>query len=516
MKHSQFGSCAVGVVLAGAALAQPAPKVTATALWKQHCASCHAEDASGGSAKTLLDAVHLHGGERGGDRFLFEAVRNGPQGVKDHAFAGTIDDAGVWALVVRLREMQAQSERRRIGKPRPNEAGVYTSRHHSFRVEDVVPKGLSIPWAVDFIPVAPSGSAPAWVMDGSLIITERGGGVRLFKDGELSSPIEGIPETVHIGQGGMMDVQLHPEYATNGWVYLGFNKATPVEGSAGGRRGPTMTSIVRGRVVPGSDAGTFRWTDEQTIFECKPEHGVSSGLHFGTRIVFQFDAAAKRHYVYWAIGDRGDNMMAGERQAAQNLGRPNGKVHRLWDDGSVPDSNPFVGVDGAYPSVWSFGHRNPQGLVFDLTGDLWDTEHGPRGGDELNRIERGANYGWPLVCYGINYSDMPFIVPWAEVAGVGESTTKITMPADRWLPSIGACGLDVVRGKAFPKWEGDLVAGGLSGANVDRFRVKDGAVVEREELILPGRVRDVVTGPEGHVYIVLNGPDKVIRLTPAN
>lgn len=160
--------------------------------------------------------------------------------------------------------------------------------------------------------------------------------------------------------------------------------------------------------------------------------------------------------------------------------------------------------------MWSYGHRNPQGLAFDLQGNLWDTEHAPRGGDEVNLIKKGANYGWPNISFGINYNDSPYRNPWPKP---GE---KYAMPAFRWLPSIGASGLDVARGTGFAKWKGDLLAGGLSGNNVDRLRMKDGKLVEREEILHKmGRVRDVAYGPDGHIYVVLNGPDKVIRLVEA-
>ena len=161
--------------------------------------------------------------------------------------------------------------------------------------------------------------------------------------------------------------------------------------------------------------------------------------------------------------------------------------------------------------MWSYGHRNPQGLSFDLQGNLWDTEHAPRGGDELNLIQKGANYGWPIVSFGINYNGSPHEVPWPKEG------QDIAMPAFRWLPSTGAAGLTVVNGSKFPQWKGDLIAGGLVGQNVDRIRVKDGKMVEREELVFGmGRVRDVALGPDGFIYVVFNQPDKIARLVPVN
>jgi glucose/arabinose dehydrogenase len=205
---------------------------------------------------------------------------------------------------------------------------------------------------------------------------------------------------------------------------------------------------------------------------------------------------------------------------SQDRTRPNGKVHRLWDDGKVPTDNPFVGESNAYPSIWSFGHRNPQGLVFDLDGNLWDTEHAPRGGDELNLVEKGANYGWPLVSFGINYNDTAFRTPWADIEGGQAASADIRMPAWRWLPSIGACGMATYKAPAsggFPKWNGDILAGGLSGSNVDRLRVKDGKLVEREEILFgKGRVRDVICGPDGNIWVTLESPGRIVKISPAD
>jgi glucose/arabinose dehydrogenase len=489
----------VGSLVLFAVSCSPALGQTVTQLWANNCASCHGRDASGGDkAKSLLrDGLF----DQQYDRPFYDAIREGVKGVDGHAFGATLSDPQVWGLVVHLRELQARDLRRRVGGPK-SEAGVYTTRHHKYRIEDVVTSGLSIPWAVEFLP------------DGRMLITERPGTLRVNSKwtpgGTLSGPVQGVPPSVHLGQGGLMDVALHPEFAKNGWVYLGFNEPAPGVDAAR-RGGRSMTSIIRGRLKDVD--GKTTWTDQEVLFRAKPEHTSSSGVHFGNRIVFEpaYEKSKDgRYHMYFSIGERGNGPQA------QDLTRPNGKIHRLWDDGKVPDDNPFVSRADAYPSIWSYGHRNPQGLVFDLNGALWDTEHGPRGGDELNLIQKGGNYGWPEVAFSINYSDMPYATPWAA-NGKAKDGATIIMPVDRWLPSIAACGLDVVRGEAFPKWKGDLVAGGLAGANVDRVRIKDGKVVEREEIFFGhGRVRDVVTAPDGTVYVVLNDPDKVVRLVPAD
>jgi aldose sugar dehydrogenase len=258
-----------------------------------------------------------------------------------------------------------------------------------------------------------------------------------------------------------------------------------------------MTKVVRGKIQFAGDAA--KWTDQQTILEFPQEFYSGAGIHFGCKIAFD-----KQKNLLIAVGERGTNMRV------QELNNPYGKVFRLRDDGSDLPDNPFVGQEGVLKGIWTYGHRNQQGIVFDLEGNPWVTEHGPRGGDELNLLTKGANYGWPVVAFANNYNDTPFRTPWPT------EEQKITLPVFRWLPSIGASGLDVARGKAFPQWQGDLLAGGLSGANLDRIRVKGGKLVEREELIHGmGRVREVAVGPDGFVYIALNGPDKIIRLVPA-
>lgn len=492
-------------------------------LWETNCSKCHGEKGEGGGAGTrtlLTDDLYdpLRGNEI--DRRFFDATKNGQPDTAMPGFGETLNDAQVWALVNHIREKQAAERRARLGSPKAVN-GVFATARESFRIETVVGAGLEVPWAVEFLP------------DGRLLITERKGTLRVFTPGadggELSAPVTGTPLVRNNGQGGLMDVALHPIYTKPGhdWIYLAFTDPSSTEKPDSG---PGMTRIVRGKLrTPTRDATTpsvrlpSAWVEQQTIFEAKREHYINSGLHFGCKIAFQGPVVDEMYHLYFSIGERGNADMA------QDVTRPNGKVHRVWDDGQIPKDNPFAAREDAYRTIWSFGHRNPQGLIFDLAGNLWDTEHGPRGGDELNLIRKGANYGWPTVSYGMNYTGSPLVTPWPDVVwnnGRGHSgnVADIAMPTFRWMPSIGACGLTVVqggaKGEAFPSWRGDLLAGGLSGQNVDRLRVevgKDGVgrVIEREEIVHGrGRVRDVRVGPDGSVYVVLNGPDRVIRLVP--
>lgn len=508
-------TCAVVIAalttIAGAAVAQEI-----SGAWRADCASCHGARLEGGSTPdgkqvdSLLDDNWLV--TDGSNRALFEIIKSGSAKVSDHAFGGQKTDPQVWSMVVHMREVRARA----TNKNSKAVDGVYATQHASYRLEDVVAGGVETPWSVDFIPsVTPRGMEK---LANAMLLTERGGAVRVVAKGgdgawTIGAPIEGTPESVESGQGGMMDVAVHPEFATNGWIYLSFAK----RGEGAARRGTaTMTTVVRGRLEEGD--GTWKWVGQETIFEAPASTFFASGVHFGCRIVFDppayREAKADKRYVYWSIGERGQG------QHAQDLTRPNGKIHRLFDDGSVPKDNPFADAaskeKGLLASIWTYGNRNPQGMVFDLEGNLFQTEHAPRGGDELNLVKKGANYGWPMVSYGIEYSGMPRSTPWPDVSGVNEA---IEMPVDIWLPSIAVCGLDVVRpgpkGEAFPGWKGDLLAGGLAGQCVDRLRIVDGKVVERENVLRGvGRVRDVVTAPDGSVYLVLNGPDKVVRMAP--
>jgi glucose/arabinose dehydrogenase len=475
--------CSGVVVVWTCALAGSAGAQTVEQMWAERCASCHGDKAQGTSAPTLLTKEKR---DLALVRPFFESIMNGREGLDDHAFGQgdkALSDKQAYALTVRIREMQ-EAARFDAGEYLKPVNGVYHSQRHDFRMETVIKEGLSTPWAIEFL------------SDGRLLITNKNGKLMVAR-GEKLTTVEGTPAVIDDGQGGLLDTALHPEFEQNGWVYLSFQFGEAK------KRG--MTKIVRGRLK--GEGNSLRWVDEQTIYEAKAEHYMpAGGVHFGCRIAFQKHPDGK-WCVYFTHGERG------RAELAQDVSRPNGKVHRLYDDGTVPADNPFVDDPRAYPSIWSFGHRNPQGLTFDLDGNLWDTEHGPRGGDELNRVERGRNYGWPLVSFGINYDGTPFRNPWPELNTASVADKDIAMPTFIWLPSIAACGLDVSTGGTFPEWKGDLLAGGLAGMTLQRVRVRDGKVVEVEEVLKNiGRVRDVRVAPDGTVFLVINQPDIVVRL----
>lgn len=441
-------------------------------LYKMMCASCHGQNLDGGMGPSLIGA----GGWkfRDADVSFLEYMKKGNISMGMPPFGGALEDAQIRSLEIFIQEIRQQRERE-TAPPVKLKGGVYSAGGYRFKLETVV-DGLSQPWSLAFLP------------EGGALITERGGALRVFQDGVLKESVEGTPVVWANGQGGMLEVAIHPEYSRNGWIYLAFAASG---GEVNGKK-VGMTKVVRGRMVEN------KWSDEEVIFEVPLEFQSPSGVHFGTRFVFSAG------YLYFGVGDRGS------MEQAQDLSTPNGKIHRIHDDGRVPQDNPFVEQAGAYPTIWTYGNRNPQGLdLHPLTGAIWASEHGPRGGDEINLITVGKNYGWPEISHGMNYSGQP-LTALTHKAGMEQ-------PKHYWTPSIAVCGIDFYEGDVFPEWKYDLFVGGLASQELHRLEIEGGEIV-RDEIILSGagRIRDVVSGPEGHLYLVLNGPDRVARLTPVD
>lgn len=351
-------------------------------------------------------------------------------------------------------------------------SSVITSEKHAFRVVTLLP-GLENPWSVAFLP------------DGRMLVTERAGRLRLVGSDFRLAPqtIEGLPEILERGQGGLFDVALHPQYARNGWIYWAYNAPGP---------GGWGSALARGKLQG------QRMTEVQVLFSMQPK--TRSSQHFGGRIVFD-----KAGTLYLTLGDRGD------KDRAQKLDDHAGSVIRLHDDGRVPADNPFTKRSGALPEKWTLGNRNMQGAALHpQTGELWTHEHGPQGGDEVNVMRSGLNYGWPVITYGVNYGLGTRI-------GEGQSKPGMVQPLHVWVPSIAPSGMAFVSGSQFPQWQGDLLVGALRGQMLVRL-VLDGEKVLREERLLQGRVgriRDVRMGPDGLVYLLSDGPDgALMRLEP--
>ena len=357
---------------------------------------------------------------------------------------------------------------------------VQRSQQHDYRVVTVV-DGLVQPWAI------------AWLPNGDALVTERPGRLRIVRGGKLlPRAVDGVPPVVFQGQGGLLEVAVHPNFASNRFVYLTYSKAK-ADGSG------ATTALVR---------GTFekdRLTNVQQLFE-----SVSTGRgHFGGRIAFD----GKGH-LFLTLGDRQvppeGNL---EAHPAQDLSNHHGKVVRLNEDGSVPSDNPFVGKAPARPEIWSYGHRNVQGIAIDpATGHVWTNEHGPQGGDELNLDRAGKNYGWPVIGFGVNYTT-------GKAIHSGTHREGMEQPLHIWVPSIGISGAAFYTGDRFPQWKGQLFIGGMAGEQLARVVIAGDTVVSRET-ILPGvgRIRDVRQGPDGYLYLVTEDddgkPTPVVRLEP--
>ena len=381
----------------------------------------------------------------------------------------------------------------------PGEEGIVRTALHDFRVEEVA-DGLVRPFSMAFTP------------EGDLLVTERPGRLRIIREGVLlPDSVEGLPPIRALGRGarsmsgfeqaGLRDAILHPDFAANRLLYLSYVK--PGADSLG------TIAIARARFE------NDRLSDVEELFHADAfGNGTDRSSMWGGRLAFDHDG-----YLFMTLGDR-QWPSAGDLAAhpAQDLSNHNGSTIRLYDDGRVPEDNPLVGEAGVHPEIWTWGHRNAQGMaVHPETGELWQNEHGPQGGDELNLIEPGRNYGWPVVGYGVNYRTGSRIHSGTLMEGMAH-------PAHIWVPSIGVSGMLFYTGDAFPAWRGDMLVGGLSGRRLARLRMEGREVVHEETLLRGiGRIRDVRQGPEGFVYLAIDGetrdvdgpPTGIIRLVPA-
>lgn len=352
------------------------------------------------------------------------------------------------------------------------EVRAFQSSDYTLKLVTVT-EGLRHPWGMAFLP------------DGRMIVTEREGDIRLVtKDGEKSQPLKGAPKAYVGGQGGILDIALDPNFATNSLVYISFSEPGP--GGAG-------TAVLRAAL----DLAAQSLSGGKIIFRQEPKTG--GGRHFGSRLVFAPDGT-----LFITVGERG------ERDRTQDLTINRGQVIRINPDGTIPADNPFVGVAGRRPEVWSYGHRNPQGAALHpQTGRVWTVEHGARGGDEINLPEAGGNYGWPVISYGRHYSG-------AKI-GVGTQEAGYEQPLYYWDPSIAPSGMAFYTGDVFDKWQGDLFIGSLKFGLLVRLEL-DGTRVTGEERLLDGlddRVRDVRQGPDGFLYLLTDDYDgRILRLEP--
>ncbi|HUP51166.1 MAG TPA: PQQ-dependent sugar dehydrogenase [Longimicrobiales bacterium] len=366
-----------------------------------------------------------------------------------------------------------------VAVPAAAQAPVYKSALHDFRVVTVA-DGFEHPWSIAFVP------------GGDILVTERPGRLRIIRDGRLlPAPVEGVPPVFAVGQGGLMDVVPHPDFASNRLLYLSYSK--PLGGQE------STTAVIRGRFE------NDRLTNVEEIFEA----ATRGRGHYGSRLVFDGNG-----HLFVSVGERMASPSGDlEAHPAQDLSNHHGTINRLYEDGRVPPDNPFVGRDDVRPEIWSYGHRNPQSLaIHPETGELWEAEHGPQGGDEINLIEPSLNYGWPVIGFGVNYG---------SGRRIHEGTLREGMqrPVHVWVPSIATSGMMIYDGAAFPEWRGDIFVGGLAGEQLARVEVDMGVSVLEETLVRGmGRIRDVRQGPDGFIYLAIddgaNGLTPIVRLEP--
>lgn len=319
-----------------------------------------------------------------------------------------------------------------------------------------------------------------WLPDGRMLVTERSGEILVFKDDKFTGEkLTGVPTVAEVNQAGLLDITLHPDYKKNGWLYLAYSRS----------QGEGEVLVITRAKLNGNALENV-----EEIFVCGPEW--KGGRHFGSRIVFDKD-----NYLFFSNGDKGSRP-----QNAQELDNDHGKIHRIHDDGRIPEDNPFVNTSGASPSIWTFGNRNPQGMIYDKANNrIWSVEHGPKGGDELNLIEKGKNYGWPVISYGINY-DGTILTELTEKEGMEQ-------PVTYWVPSIATCGMTLVTSDKYPEWKGNIMVAGLAGQQIARVEL-DGTTAVGEETLLKdiGRVRQVSESPDGYLYAVTEATGLLVKL----
>ena len=472
-RRSALGLLLAAVTSAPASL--PAQAVRTGAVAERYatlCAACHGKNLEGAQAPSMLKDVWLHGGD---DESLAKSIRNGFPEKGMPAWGAAIPEKEIRAMVIYIREQRAKFAREHTVFAKPADHIAAQSRLHAYELNTWV-DGLTEPWSLAFLP------------GGMAVVTEKRGNLFVIENGKLSAkPVAGVPVVDTAQQAGLFDVVPHPDYAKNGWLYLSYSD--PQKNAEG--KAISLTRIIRGKLKDGA------LVEQQTIFQGPLEfYRPAGGVHFGGRIAFD-----GKGFIFFTVGERGDGTNA------QKLDRPTGKVHRLHDDGRIPADNPFANDPKADRTIWSYGHRNPQGLaIHPVTGELFDAEHGPRGGDELNLVRKGLNYGWPVITYGMNYDGTAMV----------DITAKEGMeqPLVYWVPSIAPCGANFYTGDLFPKWKHHLFLASLAAEELRRLEIADGKVVDQEVIFKNlGRIRHVITGPDGALYVLL--PARIARLTPA-
>ncbi len=465
--------CAL-LAVAGGALAQPSaspaqpapsgPPLPGAQTFSDNCQSCHGATLAGGRGPSLFSQSLLSSRS---DDALRQVIKTGVANSEMPSFADRLGDEEISQVIAYLHIRGGQLKADPPFVPNPD-GQVLHSQKQTFKIE-VVASGLQTPWGEAFLP------------DGRMLVTERTGPLRIIDHGKLlPEPVKGTPKVFVRQDGGMLDVAAH-----NGWIYLSYTEVepgvTPAPGSdtAPNVAPPTMTVLVRGHIRDNA------WVDSHELFRAPSSLYTTTSDHYGSRFLFD----GKGH-LFFSIGDR-HNMVN-----AQSLTTPLGKIHRINEDGSIPADNPFVKIPDAVPSIWSLGHRNPEGFAFDpVAGNLWESEHGPAGGDEINVIDKGHNYGWGLASMGL------------EPGIFKQNAPNTDPPITSYSPAIAPSGISFYSGNRYPGWKNNLFVAALAGQELLRFEIKGRKIVAQEAVFKElGRVRDVITGPDGLLYVLVQNP----------
>lgn len=458
-------------------------------LFASKCMGCHGDNLAGGRAPGLFNESLL---SENTDASLAQTIRNGVLKSGMPPFKDQLSESEVNQLIAFLRIRSGQLKGAPSYLPDPN-GQIVKSGKLTLKIE-VIASDLNTPWGAVFLP------------DGRMLLTERPGRIRSLDKGKLSEPVKNTPIPWVRQDGGFFDIAIDPDYEMNGWVYLSYSAVAPgvaqpapddpkLSRAQWAPAPPSMTRWVRGRINANNE-----WVDQEDVLKTPAETYSDSVIHYGSRFLFD-----QKGHLFITVGDRG------EMSHAQDLSSPLGKIHRINVDGSIPGDNPFVNVPGAAPSIWTLGNRNPEGLAIDpRSGLMWGSDNGPTGGDELNLVEKGHNYGWGVASMGLQ----PGITQ--------QHQDGMDDPIRYYTPSIAPSGIHFYTGSRYPGWKNSLFLSALAGQRLIRYEI-NGRKVTREEVVFKGfgRVRQVITGPDGYLYVLIqnsqslaNSPGMVIRLLP--
>ncbi|SEG06397.1 PQQ-dependent sugar dehydrogenase [Algoriphagus boritolerans] len=472
MKASHSIAFLTGLILAAfSASAQSGEKV-----YKMYCTGCHGADLKGTPAGTSLLAESLKYGNEPAD--ISKVISNGIPNTTMIKWSNTLPSHEIGELteyIIGIRKNQTTQEK-------STENLAFSTEDYTLKVEKIVTEGLVFPWGIEFVDTQRA------------LITGNKGELYWVVDGKLDPKrVTGIPFIYGTDLvGGMMDLALDPNYAENGWIYFAYSHNPK---NTADKTSPAMTKLVRGKIK------NYQWVDQETLFEAPDSILVSGGTRWGSRLLFDTEG-----YLYFTTGDMQQSIAEGINP--QLPSRAEGKIFRIYPDGSIPKDNPYYGQEGMLQGIYAVGTRNVQGLAqHPITGEIYFTDHGPKGGDEVNLLKNGGNYGWPIITYGVNYDDSP-ITSLTEKEGMEQ-------PLTYYDPSIAICAAEFIYGKMFPKWTNNLLITALKDQEIRRL-VIDGEKVVSQEVIIKGigRVRDVKIGPDGALYVLTNSPDALLRVTP--